>query len=179
MFEIQVKCHHHHTTWQIRDRPKGTDDVIVATTEKGTDQTDIFGIELLLGGESGLVSAFLSRGTNYVVSTLWSISDLPSSMVMMAFYLDLKQGVPASQALRTATNWLRNLTYAKAAAFHQQIYNLLPADATTRSSVKRNIDNAVAAAKTYPTAKPYSDPKYWAAFTISGWQSSNPQTKSS
>jgi tetratricopeptide (TPR) repeat protein/CHAT domain-containing protein len=115
----------------------------------------------------GIVSAFLSRGTNYVVSTLWSVQDLPSSLLMMAFYLYIKQGIPAPAALRQAANWLRNLTYAKEAEFHRNIAKLVPPD---RSTLLESIeDNITAANNQNPAAKPYSSPKYWAAFTISGW----------
>jgi tetratricopeptide (TPR) repeat protein len=116
----------------------------------------------------GLVSAFLSRGTNYVVSTLWSVKDLPSSLLMMAFYLYLKDN-PAPLALYKAADWLKNLTHAEEAKFHQNVYQRLPQDLPGIATVKSNLQNAEAAAQENPTAKPYSNPYYWAAFTISGW----------
>jgi CHAT domain-containing protein len=86
---------------------------------------------------------------------------------MMAFYLYLKQGIPAPQALRKAASWLRNLTYAKEAEFHRKIAKLIPHD---RSTLLEGIDDNITAANNRnPDAKPYSSPKYWAAFTISGW----------
>jgi tetratricopeptide (TPR) repeat protein len=118
----------------------------------------------------GLVSAFLSRGTNYVVSTLWSVKDLPSSLLMMAFYMYIKKGVPAPRALHQAAHWLKNLTYAKEAEFHENIYQWLPMGcSSTKGGIKSNQDIAEKAAQENPTAKPYSNPYYWAAFTISGW----------
>jgi tetratricopeptide (TPR) repeat protein len=116
----------------------------------------------------GLVSAFLSRGTNYVVSTLWSVQDLPSSLLMMAFYMYIKKGVPAPLALQKAAHWLKNLTYAKEAEFHGNIYQWLPM-CSTKNGIKSNQDEAKKAAQENPEAKPYSSPYYWAAFTISGW----------
>jgi CHAT domain-containing protein len=117
----------------------------------------------------GLVSAFLSRGTNYVVSTLWSVNDLPSSLLMMTFYMYIQEGTPAPLALRQAAGWLRNLTHAKEAEFHGNIYQWLAPDSSTARSIERNRQNATAAAQDRPEEKPYSNPKYWAAFTISGW----------
>jgi tetratricopeptide (TPR) repeat protein/CHAT domain-containing protein len=111
----------------------------------------------------GIVSAFLSRGTNYVVSTLWSVQDLPSSLLMMTFYWYLNRGIPAPLALRKAASWLRN----KEAEFHSNIAKLIP---PTNSTLLESInDNITAANKGNPDAKPYSSPQYWAAFTISGW----------
>ncbi len=121
----------------------------------------------------GLVSAFLSRGTNYVVSTLWSVKDLPSSMLMMVFYIYIRKGVAAPIALRQAAHCLKTLTYAKEAEFHRHIYQRLPQNSDSEKSTARitdrNRQNAETAAKEQPEAKPYSSPYYWAAFTISGW----------
>jgi CHAT domain-containing protein len=96
------------------------------------------------------------------------VKDLPSSLLMMAFYLYLKDN-PAPLALYKAADWLKNLTHAEEAKFHRNVYQRLPQNLPGIATVKSNLQNAEAAAQENPTAKPYSDPYYWAAFTISGW----------
>jgi tetratricopeptide (TPR) repeat protein len=119
----------------------------------------------------GLVSAFLSRGTNYVVSTLWSVKDLPSSLLMMKFYTQIEAGISPPLALRRAANWLKNLTHAQEAAFHRTTIRqrVSPDDSTLLESIDDNIKLAEKKATQSPEEKPYSSPQYWAAFTISGW----------
>jgi CHAT domain-containing protein len=98
------------------------------------------------------------------------VKDLPSSLLMMAFYMYIKKGVPAPRALHQAAHWLKNLTYAKEAEFHESIYQWLPIGcSSTKGGIKSNQDIAEKVAQENPTAKPYSNPYYWAAFTISGW----------
>jgi CHAT domain-containing protein len=96
------------------------------------------------------------------------VQDLPSSLLMMAFYLYLKDN-PAPLALYKAAHWLKNLTHAEEAKFHQNVYQRLPQNLPGIATVKSNLQNAEAAAQENPTATPYSNPYYWAAFTISGW----------
>jgi CHAT domain-containing protein len=88
---------------------------------------------------------------------------------MMTFYLYIKKGIPAPLALQKAAHWLKNLTHAKEAEFHQNIYQRLPQNSPGIATVGSNRKNAEAAAKKNPDAKPYSSPDCWAAFTISGW----------
>jgi CHAT domain-containing protein len=88
---------------------------------------------------------------------------------MMTFYMYIKKGVPAPLALQKAAHWLKNLTYAKEAEFHGNIYQWLPMGCSTKNGIKSNQDEAKKVAQENPEAKPYSSPYYWAAFTISGW----------
>ena len=53
----------------------------------------------------GIVSlgrGFLYAGAKSIVTTLWSIDDQPSSLIMQGFYARLKNGLPKDQALRLA-----------------------------------------------------------------------------
>ena len=62
----------------------------------------------------GLPAGFLFAGSSSVVSSLWTVSDLSTSFLMMKFYeivLDKNQDIPVPIALKMAQNWLRNLTF--------------------------------------------------------------------
>jgi CHAT domain-containing protein len=97
------------------------------------------------------------------------VKDLPSSLLMMAFYLYLKDN-PAPLALYKAAHWLETLTHAEEAKFHDNIYQRLKDQKFSGiETIKSNLQNAAAAAEEHPHEKPYSSPYYWAAFTISGW----------
>ncbi|MBK7335693.1 MAG: tetratricopeptide repeat protein [Saprospirales bacterium] len=53
----------------------------------------------------GIVSlgrGFLYAGAKSIVTTLWSIDDEPSSLIMDGFYAHLKEGLPKDEALRMA-----------------------------------------------------------------------------
>jgi tetratricopeptide (TPR) repeat protein len=115
----------------------------------------------------GLVSACLSRGVNYVLSTLWPVVDLPSSMFVIYFYSLVGKGYTPPAALRRTARWLRKLTHQKAATFHADLERWLP-PSSTRESITSNRRNAEKAAIAHPEECPFSDHYYWAAFTLSG-----------
>ena len=61
----------------------------------------------------GLSAGFLFAGSLSFVSSLWQVSDLSTSFLMIKFYeiiLDKTQTISISVALKMAQNWLRNLT---------------------------------------------------------------------
>ena len=54
----------------------------------------------------GLTRALLYAGTPAVLSTLWEISDVASTVLMDKFYESFVSGVPAADALREAQLWM-------------------------------------------------------------------------
>ena len=76
-------------------------------------ETGMIDLQSLSDEYIGLPSGFLFAGSQNVVSSLWTVSDLSTAFLMIKFYqilLDRNQQVSVAVALKTAQNWLQNLT---------------------------------------------------------------------
>ncbi|MFM6078185.1 MAG: CHAT domain-containing protein, partial [Dolichospermum sp.] len=127
----------------------------------------------------GLPSGFLFAGSPSVVSSLWTVNDLSTSFLMIKLYeilFDENQQVSVPVALKTAQNWLQNLTVREAEenlesqAFQQALIQL---QQTLSSGDLFELEDAIALLQTKwkamsPDDKPFNDPFYWAAFIASG-----------
>ena len=119
----------------------------------------------------GLVSAFLSHKTGYVLSTLWTVNDLSTCLLIQQFYQSLLAGEYPPEALMLAQKWLRMSTYAQVA----KNYNLL-AEELKKKLDRNSYDNLRAEAMVMQIkadqgtfeGSPFSNPYYWACFTITG-----------
>lgn len=61
----------------------------------------------------GLPSGFLFAGSPSVVSSLWTVSDLSTTFLMIKFYQNLEEMASVPVALNQAQLWLRNVTKHK------------------------------------------------------------------
>ena len=106
----------------------------------------------------GLPAGFLQAGMPAVMSTLWEVNDLSTAMLMIRFYQYLLEGnlnsiiepMKPSMALRQAQLWLRDLSAQEIDDF-VQIF--LPAH-LGRARLRKD--------------ETFSNPYYWAGFTITG-----------
>ncbi|XP_022802204.1 tetratricopeptide repeat protein 28-like [Stylophora pistillata] len=69
--------------------------------------------EIKVEGVIGIARAFLASGARSVLVTLWAIEDEATEQFMRRFYRQLVDGFSASECLRQAMKWLRNIGYTK------------------------------------------------------------------
>jgi CHAT domain-containing protein len=116
----------------------------------------------------GLPFGFLLAGSPSIVSTLWEVDELTSTLLLMRFYKNIKT-LSSVAALNEAQQWLRNLTSEKLEALLtdlqpqiDQVFDQLPPK-DRRVYIQARL-NAALNRKPFPFAEPH----YWAAFTAIG-----------
>ncbi|MEH2250863.1 CHAT domain-containing protein [Nostoc sp.] len=116
----------------------------------------------------GLPSGFLLAGSQAVVSSLWTVSDLSTAFLMMKFYENLQSINSVSLALNQAQQWLRNLTTEEFEALLikyqpqiEEIFAQLPEE-------KRLVARAILTRTSQRKPHPFAAPFYWAGFTPTG-----------
>ncbi|TRU10624.1 MAG: CHAT domain-containing protein, partial [Microcystis aeruginosa Ma_MB_F_20061100_S19] len=121
----------------------------------------------------GLPSGFLFAGSSSVVSTLWTVDPLATTLFMTKFYHDLKrisiqdQGSIAIVLNHTQT-WLRTLNSKKLARIKnsQKFQQLLDRVFESKRDRRKFQDLLEAAVKREPY--PFANPYYWTAFIATG-----------
>jgi len=137
----------------------------------------------------GLVSAFLSKGVSYVVSTLWKVEDIPTTIIMIQFYNRIIDGQKhPTIALAEAQRWLRNVSrqelskwcIEQASDLQSKIDELQKSDFKefNLNALRADVDkiehhsvNIFLDPQDSPDECPYKHPYYWAGFTITGLNS--------
>ncbi|MEG4959220.1 MULTISPECIES: CHAT domain-containing protein [unclassified Microcoleus] len=116
----------------------------------------------------GLPFGFLLAGSPSMVSTLWKVDELASTLLLIRFYENLET-LSTVTALNEAQQWLRNLTSEGLEGLLKclkpqidQTFKLLPKKERTRF-INAPLDGALNR-KPFPFAEPH----YWAGFTAIG-----------
>nr|WP_254053088.1 CHAT domain-containing tetratricopeptide repeat protein [Microcystis sp. MC19] len=121
----------------------------------------------------GLPSGFLFAGSSSVVSTLWTVDPLATTLFMAKFYHDLKRISIQDQGsiaivLNNTQTWLRTLNSKKLARIKdsQKFQQLLDRVFESKRDRRKFQDLLEAAVKREPY--PFANPYYWTAFIATG-----------
>lgn len=104
----------------------------------------------------GLTAGFMQAGASGVVSSLWTVNDRSTALLMERFYRNHleENGMEPVAALREAQLWLRDLT-------REKLSEHFKAKGDRSASRKILLEGP-------PFEKLYESPYYWAAFTYNG-----------
>ncbi|MEG4291942.1 CHAT domain-containing protein, partial [Microcoleus sp. D2B6] len=128
--------------------------VVLSACETGISEFNSISDEYI-----SLPSGFLAAGSSSVVPTLWAVSDLSTSFLMIKFYQLLKDGLSVSLALNSAQLWLRDATTENLQEWRSQ----LPLRPTQKEALYDMLDEIGAR-----EIRPFQSPYHWAAFCSVG-----------
>jgi len=133
-------------------------------------ETAVTGLQTIESDYVGLVSAFLTAGAANIISTLWVVESESNAWLMVNFYQHYAARDSPALALKKAQTWLRTLTYANLLDWLQQQRNQLGPDDKIHDALTAAIGDIQEKASTIGSHHcPYTDPYYWAAFTVTGY----------
>ncbi len=117
----------------------------------------------------GLPAGFLQAGAAGVVSSLWSVNDLSTALLMIRFYENhLQRSQPPAQALRAAQQWLRDATSAELAHTFAAYRAAAPASAARMAAADAEKHFTDFSSAMQPKERPFAHPYHWAAFGYYG-----------
>jgi CHAT domain-containing protein/tetratricopeptide (TPR) repeat protein len=112
-----------------------------------------------------LPSAWMQAGVPGVISSLWSVDDMSTAILMGRFYdLWRDDGLPAPEALRRAQIWLRDSTTID---LKSTFKNTIEATGV-RMNGESAMDFYARIGWEDPHVRPFAHPFYWAAFGYTG-----------
>ena len=149
---------------EILDRRFILDDAQLVTLS--ACESGLFDVRRLPDEVIGLPVGFVQAGAPSVVSTLWAVNDVSTSLLMIEFYrLHLVKGQTPAEALRGAQLWLRR---AKASEMHLAEHFERLYVSSRKPDAKAKALHAQRYWERNPDSVPFTDPYYWGAFVVTG-----------
>ena len=108
----------------------------------------------------GLSSGFLKAGAANIISTLWSVDDFHTAVLMIRFYQTLVEcSGNVSLALNKAQQWLRLATQAEIISWIKSMDHIEPSDQEKIKEIIKQLEGNY-----QPQEKLFTRPLYWAGF---------------
>jgi CHAT domain-containing protein len=116
----------------------------------------------------GLPAGFMLAGVPCVVSSLWSVPDISTALLMERFYSNHIGGMDIPSALQGAQLWVRDLTATEVAEHVEKCYRSGKWEGKSKEFIEMYRKRFLELAREAPDNKPFENPHYWAAFTVNG-----------
>lgn len=116
-----------------------------------------------------LSAGFMLAGVPCVVSSLWSVPDLSTALLMERFYRNhLTSGMNFAAALREAQLSVRNICVGEVAQYAERCFREFKDIARVKVEWIKHARHYRYRAQQDPDERPFAHPYYWAAFTVNG-----------
>jgi len=119
----------------------------------------------------GLPAGFMLAGVPCVVSSLWSVPEISTALLMERFYSNhITQGMDVPMSLQDAQLWVRDLTSKQVADYVEKCYQSGKWEGKSKEAIERYRKQYLEMTEESQNQKPFQHPYYWAAFTVNGVQ---------
>jgi CHAT domain-containing protein/tetratricopeptide (TPR) repeat protein len=115
----------------------------------------------------GLPSGFMLAGVPCIVSSLWTVPDISSAILMEQFYYNhLKNGMTLVEALGEAQKYVRHMRIEEVIDYISRFYSSCEEEKKVELFQYKQYYQSLLSQ--FPEQQPFAHPYYWAAFVVNG-----------